>query len=91
MAYDVRNVRHLDCPVFIFAGAHDYETPSALPIAWLAALDAPLKGLVRFEHSAHMIELEEPGKLLLHLVRDVRPLAERAGDAAPREPDAARP
>lgn len=83
MAYDVRGVRRIGCPVFIFAGAHDYETPSELAIAWLAALDAPRKGLVRFEASAHMMELEEPGKLLVHLVNDVRPIAEQAGDAAP--------
>ena len=68
--------------MFIFAGAHDYETPSALAEAWLAALHAPRKGLVRFENSAHMMELEEPGKMLVHLVGDVRPIAEEAGDAA---------
>jgi pimeloyl-ACP methyl ester carboxylesterase len=83
MRYDVRNVRRIDCPVFIFAGAHDYETPSQLAIRWLARLRAPRKGLVRFENSAHMMELEEPGKVLVHLVQDVRPLAVRAGDAAP--------
>jgi pimeloyl-ACP methyl ester carboxylesterase len=83
MKYDVRGVRRMDCPVFIFAGAHDYETVSKLAEDWLAALDAPRKGLVRFENSAHMMELEEPGKVLVHLVRDIRPIAERAGDAAP--------
>jgi proline iminopeptidase len=83
MKFDVRGVRTMDCPVFIFAGAHDYETPSQLAIDWLAALAAPRKGLVRFEHSAHMMEIEEPGKFLVHLVSDVRPIAERAGDVAP--------
>jgi len=83
IAYDVRGVTRMDCPVFIFAGAHDYETPSALAEHWLAALQAPRKGLVRFENSAHMMELEEPGKMLVHLVSDVRPIAEAAGDAAP--------
>jgi len=73
----------MGCPVFIFAGAYDYETPSQLAIDWLAGLDAPQKGLVRFERSAHMMEVEEPGKFLLHLVSDVRPIAERAGDVAP--------
>ena len=83
MKYDVRGVRRMGCPVFILAGAYDYETPSQLAIDWLAALDAPQKGLVRFAHSAHMMELEEPGKVLVHLVGDIRPIAERAGDAAP--------
>ena len=38
---------------------------------------------MRFERSAHMMEIEEPGKFLVHLVSDVRPIAERAGDAPP--------
>jgi len=83
MKYDVRGVRSMGCPVFIFAGAYDYETPSQLAVDWLAALDAPRKGLVRFDRSAHMMEVEEPGKFLVHLVSDVRPIAERAGDVAP--------
>ena len=82
LAWDVRGLTRLDCPVFIFAGRHDYETPSELAIAWLAALQAPRKGLVEFDNSAHMMELEEPGKVLVHLVNDVRPIAEEAGDAA---------
>ena len=82
VGYDVRGVTRMDCPVFIFAGRHDYETPSALAEAWLDALQAPRKGLVQFENSAHMMELEEPGKVLVHLVNDVRPIAEEAGDAA---------
>ena len=81
--YDVRGVTRMDCPVFIFAGRHDYETPSELAVDWLAALHAPRKGLVRFENSAHMMELEEPGKMLVHLVGDVRTIAVEAGDAAP--------
>jgi pimeloyl-ACP methyl ester carboxylesterase len=83
MKFDMRGVRRMGCPVFIFAGTYDYETPSQLAIDWLAALDAPQKGLVRFERSAHMMEVEEPGKFLVHLVSDVRPIAERAGDVAP--------
>ena len=82
MAWDVRNLTRLDCPVFIFAGRHDYETPSQLAVDWLAALHATRKGLVMFENSAHMMELEEPGKVLVHLVNDVRAIAEDAGDAA---------
>jgi hypothetical protein len=44
---------------------------------------APEKHLVWFEHSAHMPMTEEPGKFLLSLVRCARPIAEKAGDAAP--------
>ncbi len=86
LAWDVRNLTRMDCPVFIFAGRHDYETPSELAVRWLEALHAPRKGLVQFENSAHMMELEEPGKVLVHLVNDIRPIAEEAGDAAAVDP-----
>jgi len=68
------------CPVFVFAGRYDYETPSAVAKAWFDRISAPKKGFVWFEHSAHMLPFEEPGKLFLHLVEDVRPLAPAAHD-----------
>jgi len=43
---------------------------------------------VWFENSAHMIMLEEPGRLLYHLVTDVRPIAARAGDVPPGDEQA---
>ncbi|MGE0556575.1 MAG: alpha/beta fold hydrolase [Gemmatimonadales bacterium] len=63
------------CPIVIFAGRYDYETVSDVARAWFDKIAAPSKRFVWFEHSAHMIPFEEPGKLLLHLVQDVRPLA----------------
>ena len=36
---------------------------------------APAKKIVWFENSAHMMMVEEPGRMLVHLVEDVRPLA----------------
>lgn len=44
----------------------------------IIARKRPLKKAMWFENSAHLIPLEEPGKMLLSLVGDVRPLAERA-------------
>jgi len=64
------------CPIVIFAGRYDYETVSDVAHAWFEQIRAPVKRFVWFEHSAHMLPFEEPGKLLLHLVQDVRPLAE---------------
>jgi proline iminopeptidase len=32
-----------------------------------------------------MVMDEEPGKVLYHLVKDVRPIAVQAGDAAPED------
>jgi pimeloyl-ACP methyl ester carboxylesterase len=86
---DYRTVKELKVPVFIFAGRRDFQTPSEIAATWHARLKAPKKGLYWFEHSAHMMHLEQPGKTLMHLVRDVRPIAEKAGDAAP--PDAPGP
>ncbi|HET6970049.1 MAG TPA: alpha/beta hydrolase, partial [Phenylobacterium sp.] len=80
---DFRDVTCLATPVFIFAGRRDYETPSEIAAGWLKRLHAPKKGLFWFDQSAHMMQLEQPGKVLMHLVQDVRPIAEKAGDAAP--------
>jgi hypothetical protein len=35
---------------------------------------APVKKLIWFENSAHMMQIEQPGLVLMHLVDDVRPL-----------------
>lgn len=80
---DLRNVDRLDCPVFIFAGRHDYQTPSSIAAAWFSHLHAPHKELIWFENSAHMMYLEEPGRFLVELVSQVRPLAAAAGDVPP--------
>jgi hypothetical protein len=39
-----------------------------------------------FEHSAHEVMMEEPGKLLVTLVAHARPIAALAGDVAPETP-----
>lgn len=83
---DYRGTTELDVPVFLFSGRYDYAVPSEVSQAWFEALSAPRKELVWFEHSAHMMHIEQPGKFLMHLVNDVRPIAAEAGDAAP--PDA---
>ena len=80
---DYRATTTFRCPVFLFAGRYDYETVSEVAYAWYQTLKAPKKGFVWFENSAHMLPFEEPGKLLIHLVQDVRPVAEAAGDAPP--------
>ncbi|WP_310394225.1 alpha/beta hydrolase [Hymenobacter sp.] len=72
---DFKSVTSFPIPVFMLMGRHDYTTPSAPTAAWLQQLKAPLKKGVWFENSAHLIPLEEPGKLLLTLVQEVRPLA----------------
>jgi len=43
--------------------------------AWLDKLKAPTKATVWFENSAHMMMIEEPGRVLAALLRSVRPCA----------------
>jgi len=82
---DFTGVKKLDVPILIFAGRYDYTTPTAPVERWYGALKAPKKRWVWFENSAHMMSVEEPGKVLVHLVQDARPIAVAAGDAAPAE------
>jgi len=63
------------CPIIIFNGRHDETVSSTVTAAWFARVHAPQKKLVWFENSAHMMQIEEPGRVLMHLVEDVRPLA----------------
>ncbi|MFC5578629.1 alpha/beta fold hydrolase [Lysobacter niabensis] len=73
------------CPMFLFNGRHDYSTSHEVAADWFAKVRAPVKKLFWFEDSAHMMMQEQPGRFLMHLVNDVRPLAVAAGDAPPSE------
>jgi proline iminopeptidase len=64
------------CPIILFEGRHDDTTPAEVAAQWFKRVQAPDKKLVWFENSAHMAMVEEPGRFLVHLVQDVRPLAE---------------
>jgi proline iminopeptidase len=75
LGFDYSNVLEWRCPIVIFAGRHDFTTPSTVVAAWFARIHAPAKKFIWFENSAHMIMFEEPGRVLVHLVEDVRPLA----------------
>ena len=72
---DYGGVKDFPIPVLMFMGRHDYTTPSEPTAAWLAQVRAPYKQGVWFEHSAHMVPWEEPGKTLVSLLQHVRPLA----------------
>jgi len=81
LAVDYTGVRSFPIPVVMFMGRHDYTTPSEPTAKWLEQVKAPYKRGIWFEHSAHMIPWEEPGKTLMSLVQYVRPLAGDANDA----------
>ena len=72
---DFTAVEEFPIPVVMFLGRHDYTTPSEPTAAWLARVRAPYKKAIWFEHSAHMIPWEQPGKTLVSLLKHVRPLA----------------
>ncbi|WP_242108388.1 alpha/beta fold hydrolase [Luteimonas aquatica] len=88
LRYSLRGRTELKVPLVLLQGRHDMVTSSALAAQWFGDVRAPSKTLVWFEDSAHMPPMEEPGKLLVHLVRDVLPLA-RAGAAKTAEAAAA--
>jgi pimeloyl-ACP methyl ester carboxylesterase len=75
MKYDVApkmlegEISRVKVPVFLFLGRHDLNTPSKLAVEYLARLNAPLKGLVWFEHSAHFPFFEEPDIFHKEMVR----------------------
>jgi pimeloyl-ACP methyl ester carboxylesterase len=73
---DYSKVANFPVPVIMFMGRHDYTTPSVPTAAWLDKVKAPYKQGVWFEHSAHMVMWEEPGKLLVSLLKYARPFAE---------------
>lgn len=76
MTVDFTDVRKLDCPVILFLGRHDFNVSSSVAAEWFEHVDAPSKRLVWFENSAHEVMNEEPGKMLVSLVRYARPLAD---------------
>lgn len=76
LTVDFSGVREFPIPVVMFMGRHDYTTPSQPTARWLDQVRAPAKQGVWFEHSAHMIPWEEPGKTLVSLLQYVRPLVQ---------------
>jgi proline iminopeptidase len=80
---DLSHVKRLKTPLILFLGRHDYNVSATVAAEWFAGVKAPSKQLVWFEQSGHEVMAEEPGKVLLSLVRHARPIAERAGDVAP--------
>ena len=83
LTLDMTTVHALETPLFLFLGRYDYNVNSALAADWFDTVKAPRKQLVWFEQSAHEVMNEEPGRMLLALVTQVRPIAAQAGDVAP--------
>lgn len=86
LSIDLSHVTKLDCPLIVLAGRHDRSVNSYVAHEWFERVQSPLKRFVWFEHSAHEVMVEEPGKLLVTLVAHARPIAALAGDVAPEAP-----
>lgn len=72
---DFQAMTRFECPIFIFAGAHDRTTPTSLAVPWFAHVQAPIKKLFKIERAAHYVVNEAPGEVLVDLVENVRPLS----------------
>lgn len=72
---DFTKVTDFKCPIVLFNGRHDTTVSASVAADWFKTVHAPVKKLVWFEDSAHMMQIEQPGAVLLHLVQDVRPLS----------------
>ena len=83
LGLDFSRYTQFKCPIILLNGRHDYNVSASAAAEWFAKVRAPSKSLIWFENSAHEMFNEEPGKMLVTLVRYARPIAEKAGDAAP--------
>ncbi|MFC6635755.1 alpha/beta fold hydrolase [Microbulbifer taiwanensis] len=77
---DLSHIIELKTPLFLFLGRHDRNVSSAVTAEWFEKVKAPAKKLIWFEHSAHELMVEEPGKTLVSLVNEVLPIAHNTGD-----------
>lgn len=83
LSTDLSAIRTLKTPLLLLLGRHDINVSSEVAAEWFARVKAPSKRLVWFERSGHHVTSEEPGKLLMTLVTQARPIAVKAGDVAP--------
>lgn len=83
LATDLSGYTRFSVPIVLLNGRHDYNVSSSAAAEWFEKVRAPSKQLVWMENSAHESFHEEPGKVLVALVRYARPFAEKVGDAAP--------
>jgi pimeloyl-ACP methyl ester carboxylesterase len=80
MAVDMKPVKQFPIPVLMFMGRHDFTTPSEPTAQWLDKVKAPYKRGVWFENASHLLQFEEPGKVLVSMLNYVRPFAVDGGD-----------
>jgi pimeloyl-ACP methyl ester carboxylesterase len=67
-----KTVIKLDLPIYFFSGKYDYTVNGDLAKAYIAELQAPVKGFYTFKNSAHSPFFEEPDRVRQILQEDVR-------------------
>jgi pimeloyl-ACP methyl ester carboxylesterase len=67
-----KSVKEIRVPAYYFLGRYDYVTPASPVLGYVEALDAPAKGCIWFEKSAHRMDIEEPGKFQDEIERIVK-------------------
>jgi pimeloyl-ACP methyl ester carboxylesterase len=78
------NISSLKCPIFFFEGTSDRTTPLSLVEAFYDRIEAPEKRPFKFKRASHDVVFDAPGEVLVHLVRDIRPLRSRlSGNLTP--------
>jgi pimeloyl-ACP methyl ester carboxylesterase len=73
----IRTLPRLEVPVIMMQGRLDQVAPGEATQRFASSLDAPSKGLVWFENSAHTPHLEEPDKfrdVLLRVRANITPV-----------------
>ena len=60
-------------PLIVMQGRHDWQTDYGLARAYYEKVCAPYKRWVEFPHSAHALNIEQPGLSIVSLVNDVLP------------------
>ncbi len=63
-----QSVPALEVPAFVLVGRYDRHVDASVAADYLEALDAPVKQLIWFEHSAHNIPFEEPDLFHTHVL-----------------------
>lgn len=69
--YDIdlrKDYTRLEVPVYFFLGRHDVNAPTVLVEEYERVLDAPDKGIVWFEHSAHSPWINEKDRFVEEVV-----------------------
>jgi pimeloyl-ACP methyl ester carboxylesterase len=64
----LQEIPEVTIPVIFFTGRYDYNVPFALTEQYYQSLRAPYKQLIWFEHSAHMVHMEEPERFQRALI-----------------------